>query len=70
MKNLKTITILRMIGSALSFPVWLLLFGFISGGFDFITKTGLEYGFGRAAMIMFVLFSNVFIWISYDKEKD
>jgi hypothetical protein len=69
MKNLKTITILRMLGSTLSFPIWLLLFSFISGSFDFISKTGLDYGFGRAAMIILVLFTNIFIWAFYDKEK-
>lgn len=69
MKKLKTITILRILGSILSFPIWLLLFCFVSGTFDFITKISFESGFGRFGLIMVVIFTNVFIWVTYDKEK-
>lgn len=53
----------------MSFPVWLLLFCFVSGSFNFISKIDNTNMAARAILIVIVLFTNVFIWMFYDKEK-
>jgi len=69
MKELKPALILRILGSLLSFPISLLLFCFVAGTFDFITKINFENNFARFVLLLVVLFENIFIWLDYEFKK-
>jgi len=68
-KEIKTLTKLRIIGSILSFPIWILVFAFINASFNYITIISYDYFWVRILLCGIVFFSNMFIWMTYDKEK-